>query len=65
MLKDAIADVEYYLQGTGNWKTSFCPEAMGVNVTATMKNIGVTLEWPPQEVVRKVAIIGVRKNERV
>ncbi len=44
------------------YEASFCPEAMGVNVTATMKNLGVKLEWPPETVVYKVAIIGVRKT---
>lgn len=62
MLHEAVADVEYYLEGTGNWKTTYCPEAMGVNVTATMKNLGVVLEWPPKNIVRKVALIGQRKN---
>lgn len=61
-LREAVSDIEYYLEGTGNWRTTYCPEAMGMNVTATMKNLGVDLEWPPQEVVRKVAIIGVRKK---
>ena len=61
MLREAVQDVEYYLQGRGNWRTTYCPEAMGVNVTATMKNLGVKLEWPPKTVVYKVAIIGVKK----
>lgn len=34
------------------------PEAYGVNVTKTMKNIGVILEWPPVNIVRKIAFIG-------
>ena len=63
MLREAVADVEYYLKGTGNWKTTYCPEAMGVNVTATMKNLDVELEWPPQNIVRKVAIIGTIGNK--
>lgn len=62
MLRDALADMKYYLRGTGHWKTSFCPEAMGVNVTATMKNLDVVLEWPPKNIVRKVALIGQEKN---
>jgi predicted metal-binding protein len=45
-----------------SYKASFCPEAMGVNVTATMKNIGIELEWPPQNIVYKVAIIGQRRG---
>ncbi len=35
-----------------------CPEAMGVNVTATMQAVGVILEWPPKVIVRKIAFIG-------
>lgn len=38
-----------------------CPEAMGVNVTETMKNVGVILEWPPKVIVRKIAFIGTLK----
>ncbi|HUS88307.1 MAG TPA: hypothetical protein VMW91_02880 [Desulfosporosinus sp.] len=64
MLREAVQDVEYYLEGRGNWKTTYCPEAMGVNVTATMKNLGIELEWPPQNVVHKVAIIGIRKESK-
>jgi len=43
----------------------FCPEAMGVNVTATMAGAGVNLEWPPENTVRKVALVGtsVKKGE--
>ena len=62
MLREEILKTELILP-KGNWKTSYCPEAMGVNVTATMKNLGVILEWPPQEIVRKVAIIGIRKKK--
>lgn len=47
-----------------------CPEAMGVNVSETMKEAGIVLEWPPKEIVRKVAFIGsalplipIKKNE--
>lgn len=36
-----------------------CPEAMGINVTATMKNIGVQLEWPPKSLTRMVYLAGV------
>ena len=61
MLREAVQDVEYYLEGRGNWVTTDCPEAMGVNVTATMKNLGIELEWPPEKVVYKMAIIGIRK----
>ena len=36
----------------------YCPEAMGVNVTATLESVGVKLEWPPEKIVRKVALVG-------
>lgn len=39
-----------------------CPEAMGVDVTATMKNVGIILEWPPEKTVIKIAFIGSQKN---
>lgn len=38
------------------------PEAMGLDVVATMREEGIFLEFPPQAVVRKIAIIG-RKLE--
>ena len=60
MLREVVADVSYYLADRGNWQATYCPEAMGVNVTATMNNLGIELEWPPKNIVRKVALFGVR-----
>lgn len=34
------------------------PEAMGVNVTGTMRNLGLKIEWPPKKYVWKVAVLG-------
>ena len=42
----------------------YCPEACGVNVTATMETIGVILEWPPVNIVRKIALVGTIIEER-
>ena len=39
-----------------------CPEAMGVNVTETMKSLGVVLEWPPKKFTHHVALAGVRRQ---
>ncbi len=36
----------------------YCPEACGVNVTATMESAHVKLEWPPVDIVRKIALVG-------
>lgn len=38
-----------------------CPEAMGVNVTATMAQAGEVLEWPPKKYAVQVALAGVPK----
>ena len=61
-LREAVADVRYYLESRGNWElvNDLIPEAMGVNITATMKNIGIELEWPPKNIVRKVALFSVK-----
>jgi predicted metal-binding protein len=41
----------------GTYGVEFCPEAMGVNVTATLAAEGITLEWPPVRIARQVALI--------
>lgn len=38
----------------------FCPEACGVNVTATMAKVGIELEWPPRKWAYQVALVGSR-----
>jgi hypothetical protein len=35
-----------------------CPEACGVNVTATMATLGVELQWPPKTITYQVALAG-------
>ena len=40
---------------------STIPEAMGINVTATMADIGEMLEWPPKTKTYQVAIAGVER----
>ena len=39
-----------------------CPEACGVNMTATMASIGVALEWPPKTVALQIVLAGSRKQ---
>jgi hypothetical protein len=38
------------------------PEALGVDVTATMKSIGIDLPWPPVDTVYHVALAGIAKG---
>lgn len=40
------------------------PEGAGVNVTATMKSIGIELEWPPKIVAYQIALAGIQAKER-
>ena len=42
----------------------YCPEASGVDVTATMASIGVELEWPPNQWAYQVALVGVPLAQR-
>ena len=46
-----------------NLEALYCPEAMGVNVTATLESVGVKLEWPPEKIVHKVALVGMTVSE--
>lgn len=39
-----------------------CPEAAGVNVTQTLKDHGLLLEWPPKKIVRQVAIAAALRS---
>jgi predicted metal-binding protein len=34
------------------------PEALGVNLTATMKSVGIELEWPPKTVTYQIVLGG-------
>lgn len=40
------------------WVVEATPEAMGCDVTATMKAVGVELPWPPVDVAYHVALAG-------
>lgn len=40
-----------------------CPEAKGLNVTATLKNAGINMEWPPKKMALQVALAGRPKED--
>jgi hypothetical protein len=40
------------------------PEAMGVDVTQTMKNAGIILEWPAENTIYKIAVAGILKDQK-
>ena len=39
---------------------AYSPEALGVNVTETMRSIGIELEWPPVTVAYQIVFAGSR-----
>jgi predicted metal-binding protein len=42
------------------------PEAAGVNLTDTMKSIGIDLEWPPDKTTYQIALVGtLNMSERI
>jgi predicted metal-binding protein len=55
LLKFYLTHPEYEFETT--------PEAMGINVTATMAAAGVTIEWPPRSFVTLVALAGIPRTK--
>lgn len=39
------------------FKAEMCPEAMGVNITETLRRAKIHLEWPPVHIARQVALL--------
>lgn len=56
-LNDAI---KIFKVNNPNYFVSITPEAMGIDITGTLQSIGINLEWPPQNIVRKVAIAAIK-----
>lgn len=50
------------VDGSPRYVVTRCPEAMGVDITKTLHNAGIDLEWPPVNVTYQVALAGVRKK---
>ena len=50
------AEISAFLAEHQGLVVTTCPEGMGVDVTATMKDCGVVLEWPPQQWAVQVAM---------
>jgi len=56
--------IDAFVAGRPELMVVRCPEACGVDVTATMASIGVTLEWPPVSTAYQVALVGSPKRKR-
>lgn len=59
-LRDEIVDASGIA-----WVVETTPEAMGCDVTATMRDVGLHLTWPPTEMAYQVAIAGQTSCTRV
>jgi len=54
--------INMFLSKHENYAATTCPEALGVNVTETLKNAGIIMEWPPKEIAYQVALAGKKKT---
>lgn len=60
-LKIAIKD---FLKTHPEYHVTTTPEAMGVDVTKTLKSVGINLEWPPENFTYQVALAGIKRKEK-
>jgi hypothetical protein len=56
--KALAAKVKESLKALPGYVETRCPEAMGIDVTKTLANAGVVLEWPPLKIARQVSFLG-------
>lgn len=61
--KQLKSEIESFTRENGEHLILTTPEACGVNITETMKRIGVDLEWPPVTVSYQVVLAGSRMNK--
>ena len=61
--KQLRSEIETFTRLKGVHTVLTTPEACGINITETMKSIGINLEWPPKTVTYQVAIAGKPVNE--
>ncbi len=58
LLRQKIKDFQKFFP---DLKIIDCPEAQGINLTATMKSIGIELEWPPVKRAYQIVLAGTPK----
>jgi len=56
-------EIDWFKQAHPHYIVLYPPEAYGVNVTETMRRIGIKLEWPPVVLAYQVAIAGERRKK--
>jgi predicted metal-binding protein len=58
--KELLKHIKHFKEEHREYTIEPCPEAMGVNITETMKKAGIILEWPPETVTYQIALAGIR-----
>ena len=58
-LKDKIKS---FMKDHRGFKIISCPEAQGVNLTETMANVGIKLDWPPKKIAYQIVLAGISKK---
>ena len=53
--------VKMFLTKHPHYDIVTCPEGNGVNITETMKNAGIILEWPPVNYTYQIMLAGIPK----
>jgi len=62
-LKAEIEKFEVTRDHGGKLVVVMTPEACGVNVTETMKQVGIELEWPPVQYALQIALVGLSSRK--
>jgi len=57
-------DVAAFEAAHPEYEVTSCPEAMGVDITKSMWQVGEDLEWPPRVWTYQVSIAGIRRHLR-
>lgn len=60
--KQLSQHIKYFLNNHSDYRIERCPEAMGINITDTLKNNSIDLEWPPKQYAYQVALAGVERK---
>ena len=59
--KQLEGEIEWFVWLHPGLTVTRCPEAMGVNITGTLRQLDIELEWPPQTRALQVAL-AAREN---
>lgn len=60
--KELMRGIKEFLREHHGYSVTTTPEAMGVDVAATLANSGICLEWPPVTAALQVALAGIKRQ---